>query len=176
MTAVLIRVLASITVADFASAMQKFESLRATYITQYRIQHSDGRMPQYLSDSPIETPDDDRYGVSAFAKSIAKSISNLSKPVGTVIALNGAWGSGKSSIVNLIRAEIGAVQTDQAPEAKKLVVTEFKCWWFRGEEALQLGSLPVRANYRAWSRLLAKLLRAGLHFRRGGDARKRPLG
>jgi hypothetical protein len=99
-------------------------------------------MPQYLSDSPIETSDDDRYGVSGFAKSIAKSIINLRKPVGTVIALNGAWGSGKSSIVNLIRTEIGAAQTDaRTPAAEKLVVTEFKCWWFRGEEALLLAFL-----------------------------------
>jgi predicted KAP-like P-loop ATPase len=99
-------------------------------------------MPQYLSDSPIETPDDDRYGVSGFAKSISKSIINLSKPVGTVIALNGAWGSGKSSIVNLIRTEIVATPIEaRTPEAEKLIVTEFKCWWFRGEEALLLAFL-----------------------------------
>jgi predicted KAP-like P-loop ATPase len=99
-------------------------------------------MSQYLSDSPIETSDDDRYGVAGFAKSIAKSIINLRKPVGTVIALNGAWGSGKSSIVNLIRSEIGAAHADaRTPEAEKLVVTEFKCWWFRGEEALLLAFL-----------------------------------
>jgi predicted KAP-like P-loop ATPase len=99
-------------------------------------------MPQYLSDSPIETPDDDRYGVSGFAKSISKSIINLRKPVGTVIALNGAWGSGKSSIVNLVRTEIAATQIEaRTTEAEKLIVTEFKCWWFRGEEALLLAFL-----------------------------------
>jgi predicted KAP-like P-loop ATPase len=99
-------------------------------------------MSQYLSDSPIETLDDDRYGVSGFAKSVSKSVINLRKPVGTVIALNGAWGSGKSSIVNLIRTEIAATQNEaQTPEAKKLIVTEFKCWWFRGEEALLLAFL-----------------------------------
>ena len=32
-------------------------------------------MSQYLSDSPIETSDDDRYGVAGFAKSIAKRAS-----------------------------------------------------------------------------------------------------
>ena len=99
-------------------------------------------MPQYLSDSPIETRDDDQYGVSGFAKSISKSIINLRKPVGTVIALNGAWGSGKSSIVNLVRTEIGAAQAEARTSlAEKLVVTEFKCWWFRGEEALLLAFL-----------------------------------
>jgi predicted KAP-like P-loop ATPase len=102
-------------------------------------------MPQYLSDSPIETPEDDRYGMGGFAKSIAKSVINLNKPFGTVIALNGAWGSGKSSIVNLIRTEFGKALSEAGkPRAEKLVVTEFKCWWFRGEEAVLCCAPKVR--------------------------------
>ncbi len=92
-------------------------------------------MTDYLSDTPISTIADDRFGVTPFAQSIARSVLRIAKPVGTVIALNGAWGSGKSSIVNLIRSEISK------SEDKTLVVTEFKCWWFRGEEALMLAFL-----------------------------------
>jgi predicted KAP-like P-loop ATPase len=56
--------------------------------------------------------------------------------------LNGAWGSGKSSIINLIRTEIADTRLDaRRPDAEKLSVTEFKCWWFRGEEALLLAFL-----------------------------------
>jgi predicted KAP-like P-loop ATPase len=89
----------------------------------------------YFNDSPIEAADDDRYGVTGFAESIAKSITRMQKPVGTTIALNGPWGSGKSSVVNLIRAALAQSGSD------KLVVSDFKCWWYRGEEALALAFL-----------------------------------
>ena len=92
-------------------------------------------MSEYFNDSPIETLDDDRYGITPFAQSLAKSILNIKEPVGTTIALNGAWGSGKSSAVNLIRSELNKAND------KTLVVTDFKCWWYRGEEALALAFL-----------------------------------
>ena len=92
-------------------------------------------MSSYFNDSPIERPEDDLYGVVPFAKSIAKSIHSIKYPVGTAIALNGSWGSGKSSIVNLIRRELENVEDDA------LVISDFKCWWYRGEEALALAFL-----------------------------------
>jgi predicted KAP-like P-loop ATPase len=91
-----------------------------------------GEMTDYFNDSPIESPEDDRYGIAPFAQSLAKSILNIHKPVGTTIALNGPWGSGKSSAVNLIRGEL-----KKAGE-ETLVLTDFNCWWYRGEEALVL--------------------------------------
>ncbi|MGM0562547.1 MAG: KAP family P-loop NTPase fold protein [Pseudomonadota bacterium] len=90
---------------------------------------------RYFNDSPIETPDDDQYGITPFAQSLSKSILDVKGPVGTTIALNGAWGSGKSSVINLIRGELEKADDD------KLVVSDFKCWWYRGEEALALAFL-----------------------------------
>ncbi|WP_100222117.1 P-loop NTPase fold protein, partial [Pseudomonas aeruginosa] len=75
------------------------------------------------------------YGVTSFSEALAKSILNIKDPIGTTIALNGAWGSGKSSTVNLIRAELSEAKDSH------LIVTEFKCWWYRGEEALALAFL-----------------------------------
>jgi predicted KAP-like P-loop ATPase len=92
-------------------------------------------MDSYFNDSPIETADDDRYAVKAFADSIAKSIRGIKKPIGTAIALHGPWGSGKSSVVNLIRTAL------QHSNDEDLVVSDFKCWWYRGEEALALAFL-----------------------------------
>ncbi|MBZ9601887.1 KAP family P-loop NTPase fold protein [Phyllobacterium chamaecytisi] len=92
-------------------------------------------MSNYFNDSPIENPDDDRYGITPFAEAIAKSILNIEKPIGTTIALNGPWGAGKSSAVNLIRRKLKENQND------KLVITDFKCWWYRGDEALALAFL-----------------------------------
>lgn len=92
-------------------------------------------MTDYLNDSPIENLEDDCYGVAPFAKSFAKSVRDIKNPVGTTVALNGPWGSGKSSTVNLIRRELESFKDES------LVVSDFKCWWYRGEEALALAFL-----------------------------------
>lgn len=47
----------------------------------------------------------------------------MASPVGTTIAINGPWGSGKSSDVNLIRRELETRKNDQ------LTIIDFKCWW-----------------------------------------------
>jgi predicted KAP-like P-loop ATPase len=92
-------------------------------------------MPEHYNDSPIENFGDDRYGVGRFARALARSLVSIKKPVGTTVALNGPWGSGKSSVVNLVRHELNTINDDN------LVVRDFKCWWYRGEEALALAFL-----------------------------------
>lgn len=89
-------------------------------------------MSQYFNDSPIECAEDDRYGIAPFAKALARSIRTVVSPIGTAIAINGEWGSGKSSAVNLIRNELNAAHDPN------LEIVDFRCWWFRGEEALTL--------------------------------------
>lgn len=92
-------------------------------------------MSQFFNDSPIERPEDDRYGISAFANAMATSLLGIANPVGSTIAITGPWGSGKSSAVNLIRDELLKRKDDQ------LSVFDFKCWWYRGEEAIALAFL-----------------------------------
>ena len=94
-------------------------------------------MPEYFNDSPISLPDEDRFGIDPFARVLASSISEIKSPVGATIALNGPWGSGKSSAVNLIRHHLKPATEDN------LVIVDFKCWWFRGEEALTLAFLQT---------------------------------
>lgn len=92
--------------------------------------------PNYFNDTPIVGPGDDRFGIDPFAQALARSIKNIRSPIGATIALNGIWGSGKSSAVNLIRHHLAG-----ETEAGKLEIIDFKCWWFRGEEALTLAFL-----------------------------------
>lgn len=118
------------------------------------------------NDAPITEPSDDRFGIDAFARTLATSIKNMDSPEGTVIALNGPWGSGKSSAVNLIVHHLR-----DAMEAEKISVINFACWWFRGEEALTLaffrelyaGLGPTLGERftNALPKLGARLLRAG---------------
>ena len=85
-----------------------------------------------FNDQPIENPEADRYGIAPFARALAKSIEIMQAPIGAVLAIHGAWGSGKSSAINLIRHYL--------PE-DKVKIADFKCWWFRGEEALTVAFL-----------------------------------
>lgn len=85
------------------------------------------------NDQPIQIPSEDRFGIDPFARTLASSILKMKSPQGSVIALNGPWGSGKSSAVNLIKHHL-----EQPVRDDDIVIIDFACWWFRGEEALAL--------------------------------------
>lgn len=86
-----------------------------------------------FDDKPIEKPEEDKFGFDTFASAIATSIAGNTQPEGTVVAIHGPWGTGKSSIVNLVKHHLA----DQV-EAKDIEILDFNCWWFKGEEALAL--------------------------------------
>lgn len=92
-------------------------------------------MTEYLpyNDQPIVTPGEDRFGVDPFAHALAASVRKMQSPQGSVIGLNGPWGSGKSSVVNLCKHHLA-----DAVEANEFVIIDFACWWFRGEDTLAL--------------------------------------
>jgi predicted KAP-like P-loop ATPase len=54
------------------------------------------------NDTPIATPEDDQFGVDHFAQALARAISGMPTPKGVVVAINGPWGCGKSSALNLV--------------------------------------------------------------------------
>ena len=86
-----------------------------------------------FDDKPIDSPEEDKFGFKPLAETIADSILKMTKPEGTVIAINGLWGSGKSSFINLVRHHL----CDKTKDGD-LKIVDFKCWWFRGEEALTI--------------------------------------
>jgi len=83
------------------------------------------------SDIPINSPQDDQFGVDGFASAIAKAIEKLSAPEGTVLALTGPWGSGKSSVVNLI---LHHLQTSEHSRSIKIIA--FNPWWYSDDQIL----------------------------------------
>lgn len=82
------------------------------------------------SDRPIQHPGEDLFGVDPFAQMVARSILGQRSAEGTVIAVNGPWGSGKSSVVNLVVHHLGQA----SPESLEIV--PFNPWWFAGSPAL----------------------------------------
>ena len=126
------------------------------------------------NDQPISTPSDDRFGIDPFASALANSIHRLKSPTGSVIALNGPWGSGKSSALNLVRHHLTS-----AIESGDIAIIDFACWWFRGEDALALaffrelyaGLSPTIGEKlkKLLPKLGARLLRAGSVLGKAAD-------
>lgn len=87
----------------------------------------------FSNDLPISAPADDRFGLNPFAEALAKSIAGMDAPAGAVLAVNGEWGSGKSSAINLIKHHL-----KPAIDKGDLVLVPFNPWWFAGADALTL--------------------------------------
>ena len=88
------------------------------------------RMTQGLlsSDAAIERRVEDRFGRARIAKRIAAEARYAPADDGFVVALCGAWGSGKTSILNMAAEFIG--------DDDDSVVVHFNPWMFSGAEDL----------------------------------------
>lgn len=53
-------------------------------------------------EGPVMMPEDDRYGFTAISEGLARSICALDENISTVIGIEGRWGSGKTSLLNLL--------------------------------------------------------------------------
>ena len=85
------------------------------------------------NDTPINGPGDDLFGLDAFAKALAKNIEAMAAPEGIVLSINGPWGSGKSSALNLMKHHLAPAVNDG-----RLELVTFNPWWFAGADALTL--------------------------------------
>lgn len=79
-------------------------------------------------DRPIESADEDRLGRTPFAKAIAEQVLLSPALDSFVVAIAGPWGSGKTSLINLLTEEI-TLRSDA-------VVLRFNPWIFSGAEQL----------------------------------------
>ncbi|MBI2480718.1 MAG: AAA family ATPase, partial [Planctomycetia bacterium] len=84
-----------------------------------------------IPDAPITSPRFDRLDRMAFVRSFAEAIRAAEGTDSVVLALAGPWGSGKSSLLNLVAAELEAT----TPEKQPLVI-RFNPWWFSGSGRL----------------------------------------
>ena len=82
------------------------------------------------SDRPVSDPGEDRLGYAPFAKMLAASVLRGCPADGLVVGIYGAWGLGKSTLLNFIAHEV-----EQDPDDTPVVV-RFNPWWFSGREDL----------------------------------------
>ena len=112
-----------------------------------------------FDDTPIRNPSDDRFGFDPFAHAISDCIRKIPKPVGSVVAIYGSWGSGKSSAINLVRNHL-------SNDAKDISVIIFPAWMYHNEDALVVGFL--KELYAGLSPVLSKQTQAADAFKKLG--------
>lgn len=83
--------------------------------------------PRLSADEPITKRANDAFEIAPFCDAVAQAISLLDPKLSFVIALNGSWGVGKSSAVNLVKEKLadGAVS-----------VLDFNPWSASGRDDL----------------------------------------
>lgn len=87
----------------------------------------------YNADKPIKTEGEDLLGRSFFAKQLAKALYECDARDGLVIGLFGEWGSGKTSVLNMMMNEIKNMGEES--ENKPLIVT-FSPWNYSDKDNL----------------------------------------
>lgn len=82
----------------------------------------------YSSDSPIHLVEEDKFSRWQFSKRIADVIANRNDPSSIVIGLYGAWGNGKTSVLNFIENALN--------NNEDVITIKFNPWRFGTEEEL----------------------------------------
>lgn len=85
----------------------------------------------YSSDSPVNNPEEDQFSRWPFAKRVADVIAKRNDPSSIVIGLYGAWGEGKTSVLNFIDKSF--------EENENIVCLRFNPWRYGNEEQLLEG-------------------------------------
>lgn len=90
------------------------------------------RRPEHMltADLPIMSRTQDRLGRCSFAKALAGAISSWAGSESLVVALYGPWGSGKTSVKNLV------VEALREGAPRQNVILEFNPWAWAAQEAL----------------------------------------
>ncbi|WP_298789197.1 P-loop NTPase fold protein [uncultured Marinococcus sp.] len=84
----------------------------------------------YFSDKPLNSFEEDFFNRSPFAKRVAEVIETSLSAESTVIGINGKWGEGKTSVLNLIEGYF------QEEEKSDILTIRFNPWLFSNEEEM----------------------------------------
>jgi predicted KAP-like P-loop ATPase len=85
----------------------------------------------FKEERPIRSRSEDVLGRARFAGALADAISGWTESGSLVIGLYGTWGSGKSSILNLLKEHLA-----EQKETKEPTVIDFNAWMVSGQEQL----------------------------------------
>lgn len=113
-------------------------------------------MINFSSDKPISQEVDDRFQRYNFSKRIARTIINRDNDDSIVIGIYGAWGEGKTSVINFIETELKI--------EKNIIVIKFNPWRYKDENTLliqffQKLAISLNANLKTGKEKLGDILK-----------------
>jgi len=85
----------------------------------------------FKPEGPITKSTEDILGRTTFATRLADAIAKWGFKDSLVIGLYGTWGTGKSSVINLLKEHLSTLESDNAP-----TVIEFNPWMVSGQKQL----------------------------------------
>ena len=85
---------------------------------------------QLSADQPISEKIEDKFQRYEFAKQVANTIAARKSIDSIVIGLFGAWGEGKTSVINFIETELNSL-----PD---IIILKFNPWMYKEENSLLL--------------------------------------
>lgn len=100
---------------------------------------TDLKSPSIISDLPIKSREEDIFSFAPSAKELVKHIFEGQQPESLVVGLSGAWGSGKTSFLNLIEKELIDFKTNN----KSVITLRFVPWRVKNRETLLSSFLPM---------------------------------
>ena len=71
---------------------------------------------RFSADQALHDPGEDALGYAPFAEQLARSITKMAPTEGLVLAIYGAWGSGKTTVLNFVRYYLSNYPENQAPQ------------------------------------------------------------
>ena len=95
------------------------------------------------ADKPIEKKQQDCLGRGPFVQEIVREIC-ASPQDGFTIAVKGQWGSGKTSVLNMVKEELSG--------ERNIAVVHFNPWYFRGTGDLLTGFFDVLRKQMGWKK------------------------
>lgn len=96
------------------------------------------------SDEPIKTDEDDNYNFSQIAEKMSSTVLSHDLQKGIVIGITGPWGSGKTSLFNLISRRLSCIKDDIS--ANSPVILKFSPWLVGNRDTLLSSFLPLLAT------------------------------
>ena len=109
----------------------------------------------YFADNPISTASEDLLQRSKFVERIVREIDMIDASQGYVMAVMGQWGSGKTSVLNLVKESL---------RNKEMLVVDYNPWLLSGTEALVAGvfgeiNVHLKQRGKQYRSIATKMLR-----------------
>lgn len=123
----------------------------------------------FKPDQPIESARDDLLGRALFAKSLGEAVLSYKHSTSVVTALYGKWGSGKSSVVNMVLEHVKSLAAG-LPNSERPIVIRFNPWSYSDQNQLiaqffrELSVALKRRDYGADAQKVGKQLEVYSEF------------